>query len=372
MGDLRNSILKQQMQAELGEARRLESEGKGKDAGAHYVKAGAIARMLAYESPRERSEEYFHSAGQYETVGNIIKSKQPREVSKSPDMAEQLIVSQKPSTTWDDIGGLEEAKDTLKDAIIMPFVGGKPDFVKATRTILLYGPPGTGKTLLAKASSNTLSATFFEAKASGLLSKYFGESSKIISSLFDKAEDMQPSLVFMDEIDSVAASRSGGIDDASRRVLGQLLQELEGFSTSREKVIFIGATNRPWDLDDALLSRFQRKIYVPLPDAESRKRIFEIHLGSADLGDIDVGDLVSMSEGYSGRDIASLCQAAINVMVRERNRGMDSMDAKALENYTLSTRPLAKADFEKAFGKVRPASDERMLSRYVSWEKEFG
>ncbi|MCK4714157.1 MAG: AAA family ATPase, partial [Candidatus Aenigmarchaeota archaeon] len=112
----------------------------------------------------------------------------------------------------------------------IPFVGGRPDFVRITKSILLYGPPGTGKTLLAKASSNTLSATFFEAKASGLLSKYFGESSKIISSLFKKASDMQPSLIFLDEIDSIAPSRSGDINESSRRVLGEILEGMEGFS----------------------------------------------------------------------------------------------------------------------------------------------
>ncbi len=372
MGDLRQSILKQQMQAELEEARKLEAKGNAKEAGSHYVRAGALARKIAYNSPREDSEEFFHNAGQFESFGNIISTKQASDVRQSPDLADQLIVTQKPSTSWDDIGGLEEAKSTLKEAIIMPFIGGRPDFVKVTRSILLYGPPGTGKTLLAKASSNTLSATFFEAKASGMLSKYFGESSKIISSLFAKAEKMQPSLVFMDEIDSVASNRGRDIDDASRRVLGQLLEEMEGFSRSNDKVIFIGATNKPWDLDDALISRFQRKVYVPLPDRESRQSIFGIHLKGAELGNVTVNDLVSRSEGYSGRDIASLCQAAINMMVREMNPGLHDMDAKTLEVYTLKTRELSKADFDAAFEKVKPSSDEKSLSKYSEWEREFG
>jgi SpoVK/Ycf46/Vps4 family AAA+-type ATPase len=369
MGDLRESILKQQMQAELESARKLEADGKGEAAGEHYLKAGTIARMLAGSSGGGRSAEFSHSAGQYESVGRIMKDEEV-----SPDLAEKLIVTQKPSTKWADIGGLDEAKSTLKEAIIMPFIKGRPDFVRATRSILLYGPPGTGKTLLAKASANTLSATFFEAKASGLLSKYFGESTKIIAALFAKAGKMKPSLVFMDEIDSIAANRGRDLDDASRRVLGQLLSELDGFASEKlEKVVFIGATNKPWDLDDALLSRFQRKVYVPLPDAESREKILSIHLKGAELGrNITMEDLVARSNGYSGRDIESLCQAAISIMVREKNKSLESLDADDIASYTLETRPLSKADFDAAFAKVKPSSDARSLKRYAEWGQEFG
>jgi katanin p60 ATPase-containing subunit A1 len=372
MGELRHNMLRQQMQAELERAHAAEAKGNEHEAGEHYVKAGALARKLAYVAPREHAEEFFHSAGQYESMGNLIKTTEGRDRAESEEMIDKLIVTQKPGTTWEDIGGLEEAKHTLKEAIIMPFVGGRPDFVRITKSILLYGPPGTGKTLLAKASSNTLNATFFEAKASGLLSKYFGESSKIISSLFGKASDMQPSLIFLDEIDSIAPSRSGDINESSRRVLGEILEGMEGFGNKPdEKVIFIGATNKPWDLDDALLSRFQRKIYVPLPDAESRRKIFGIHLRGAQLS-VNVNDLVKRSEGYSGRDIAALCQDAINTMIREKNPRLEDLTSKQLETYSLVTRELLPSDFDKAFEKVKPAMDSKSLDKYSEWENEFG
>ncbi len=372
MGELRENMLRQQMQAELEKAHKAEAAGNEKEAGSRYVKAGAIARKLAYVAPRARSEEFFHSASQYENVGNLIKTTEGEQRAESDEMIDKMIVTQKPSTKWEDIGGLAEAKGTLKEAIILPFVGGRPDFVKITKSILLYGPPGTGKTLLAKASSNTLNATFFEAKASGLLSKYFGESGKIISSLFGKAKDKQPSLIFLDEIDSIAPSRSGDINESSRRVLGEILEGMEGFSASKDdKVIFIGATNKPWDLDDALLSRFQRKIYVPLPDDESRKVIFGIHLKGAELS-VNVGDLVRRSDGYSGRDIAALCQKAINNMIREKNPDLESLTSKQLETYKLETRELLPSDFDDAFEKVKPASDSSSLQKYADWEKEFG
>ncbi len=373
MGELRQNILKQQLQAELELARQLEAKGKEKEAGVHYNKAGAMARKIAYQAPREDAQDFFQTASQYESLGNIIRTTDGHARAKSPDIIDQLIVTQKPSTTWDDIGGLDEAKRTLKQAIILPFVKARPDFVKVTKSILLYGPPGTGKTLLAKASSNTLNATFFEAKASSLLSKYFGESTKIVSALFSKAKKMQPSLVFMDEIDSLAPSRDKGIDESSRRVLGQMLSEMEGFESRHEdKVLFMGATNKPWDLDDAFLSRFQRKIYVPLPDAASRRVIFEIHLHGADLGKIKIDGLVDKSAGYSGRDIAAVCQEAISIMIREKNPDLENLSAKQLEVYSLNTRALLPEEFDQAFEKVKPGSSADMLDKFDEWTREFG
>jgi len=373
MGELRENMLKQQMQSELEKARSLEAAGKEKQAGAYYARAGAIARRLAYVAPREHAEDFFDTASQLESAGNIMKSTTSESRSISESMIKQMIVSQKPTTKWEEIGGLEEVKKDLKEAIVLPFVGGKPDFVKTTKSILLYGPPGTGKTLLAKASSNTLSATFFEAKASALLSKYFGESSKIITALFGKAKDMQPSMIFMDEIDSIAPSRGRDIDEASRRVLGQVLEEMDGFSSRKEdKVIFIGATNKPWDLDDALLSRFQRKVYVPLPDSESRKSILGIHLSGADVSSVDMERLVSQTDGFSGRDISSLCMEAINQMVREKNPGLDRLTAKQLETYSMETRPLKDDDFASALSKIKPSAAGHSIEKYREWEKEFG
>ncbi|MCD6496657.1 MAG: ATP-binding protein [Candidatus Aenigmarchaeota archaeon] len=371
MGEIRHYILRQQLQKELESAHAAESKGNDKEAGEHYVKAGAIARKLAYIAPREHAEEFFHSASQLENKGNVIRTTEGRDRAENTDLIDSMLVTQKPATSWDDIGGLEEAKHTLKEAIILPFIKARPDFVKITKSILLYGPPGTGKTLLAKASSNTLNATFFEAKASGLLSKYFGESSKIISSLFSKASEKQPSVIFMDEIDSLAPSRSSGIDESSRRVLGEILEGMDGFSARKDdKVIFIGATNKPWDLDDALLSRFQRKIYVPLPGPEARRSIFEIHLRGAGLN-VNISDLVKRSEGYSGRDIAALCQHAISGMVKEENPGLEDLTSKQLESFSLKTRPLLPSDFDSAFEKIKPSCDAKSLEKYSEWENEF-
>ncbi len=381
MSEIRQGILRAQLQKELARARKLEKKGDQKGAGFHFNKAGAISRKLAEISPHRRAEAMYHNAGEYERLGNTLQSGQAEGIAREKGHVEKqvadavidnLIVSVKPDITWEQIGGLPDVKRTIKEAIVLPFIKEKPPFIKSTRTILLYGPPGTGKTLLAKAASNTLSATFFEARISSLLSKYFGESSKLIHALFSKARKEEPSVVFMDELDSVATSRGGGMNEATRRVLGEFLTQIEGFNTKKEdKVLIIGATNKPWDLDEAIISRFQRKIYVPLPDAKARKAIFKIHLEDA-KSSLDLDELADRSEGFSGRDISTVCHEAISHMVREMNPNLTELSAEQVSRYRLKSRPLKESDFQAAFGKIRPATRKAELEKYVQWQKDFG
>ena len=380
MESLRESLLRQELQRKLKIAKRLESEGKHDEASRKYMEASSIYRRIAVIAPREKAEGMFSAASQYESVSKTVRQgPELRKISKSePELFQEavsnLIVSQKPETTWEDIGGLKEAKSVIKEAIILPFIKDKPPFVKSQRTILLYGPPGTGKTMLAKASSNTLEATFFEAKVSSLLSKFFGESPKLVNALFDKARDMQPSLVFIDELDSVAVRRSGDTNEATRRVLGELLTQIEGFGAKgSDRVLIMGATNKPWDLDEAAVSRFQRKIYVPLPDERSRRGIFQIHLEGADVeGSRMIKELAGRTEGFSGRDIMGVCQEAVSAMVREMNPDLEGLTSKQIETYSLSTRRLSMADFEHALKKVRPATSKDDIRRYEEWKRDFG
>lgn len=379
MGELHESMLKQQLQKEIDTARSLEAAGKMDAAQTHYNKAASIYRILGFKSNKEKATELFDNANRYEGLGKAITSNSVKESIDSKDTAEiqgmidSLIITQKPDTKWDDIGNLEEAKAEIKESIILPFIKDKPDFVRSVRTILLYGPPGTGKTLLAKASSNTLDATFFEAKASALLSKYYGESAKLVTALFTKAREKQPSLVFMDELDSVVLSRDMQVNEATRRVIGQLLSEIDGFNTKKDdKVIFMGATNKPWDLDDAMLSRFQRKIYIPLPDERARKIIFQIHLKGSKLENTSAGDLAAKTENFSGRDIATVCQDAISEMVREQNPGLQDLTMKQIDVYKLKYRTLTEDDFKKSFVKIKPAASKKELDKFSAWKEEFG
>ncbi|MEM5797888.1 MAG: ATP-binding protein [Candidatus Aenigmatarchaeota archaeon] len=379
MGDLRESLLKQQLHKEIATARTLEAEGKHKEAASHYVKAGAIYRRLAVNYPKEKAEAMFSTAIQYESLANVMKNKDVIQTAKETSeglyekLMESLIVTTKPDTGWNDIGGLEEAKKVIKEAIILPFIKSKPAFVKAPRTILLYGPPGTGKTLLAKAACNSLDAAFFEAKSSNLLSKYFGESNKLVAALFGKARKLQPSVIFIDELDALAVSRGKDTSEAGRRVLSQFLQEIEGFNTSEDKVVVMGATNKPWDLDEAMISRFRRKIYVPLPDYTARLDIFRIHLHGAQLAsDALLHELARKTELWSGRDIASLCEEAIMHMVREQNPSLHDLSGVQIEKYNLKTRPITKQDFDFAFSKIKPTTTQKDIEKYEKWKDEFG
>ncbi len=371
MGELRESLLKQQLQREIDLARKLESEGRSKQATVHYKTAASIYRRLAYIAPREHAESFFSSASQYDDMGDTLRA--DREKMKSQEAIDNMVIYEKPAVKWEDIGGLMEVKREVKEAIVLPMIKGKPDFVEVPRALLLYGPPGTGKTLIAKAASSTLKANFFEARTSALLSKFYGESEKIIGTLFEKARKNAPSIIFMDEFDAIMITRDSGVHEATRRVISQLLVEIEGFSTKKdEKVILIAATNRPWDLDDAMISRFQRKIYVPLPDADARKQIFEVHLKGLVLSGITLGSLAERSAGYSGRDIANVCREAIMFMIRQQNPKLEELTAAQIEKYAMCYRPLAKDDFDHALSKVSKSVSEKSIQRYDEWKEKAG
>jgi len=380
METLREGILRQELQRKIEQARSLEKDGKQEEASRKYLEASSLYRRIAVISPRERAGEMFSAAEQYETFGKTIShAGQLKQMSRTdPELFEEaisnLIISEKPDTKWDDIGGLSDAKSVIKEAIILPFIRDKPPFVRSQRTILLYGPPGTGKSMLAKAASNTLNATFFEARLSTLLSKYFGESTKLVSALFGKARKMQPAVIFMDELDSIAMRRSGDTSEASRRVLGELLTQIEGFGNkSEDRILVMGATNKPWDLDEAAISRFQCKIYVPLPDERSRRSIFQIHLEGAGVeGSAVLGELARRTEGFSGRDIRAVCQEATSGMIRQMNPELEDLSSRQVESYRLKTRTLSMSDFDRALLKVKPATSKADAKRYEDWKKEFG
>ncbi|MGH9389534.1 MAG: ATP-binding protein, partial [Vicinamibacteria bacterium] len=190
--------------------------------------------------------------------------------------------------TWADIGGLDETKNEIKFALGMTLAQHPPGVkIAAWTKILFYGPPGTGKTLLAAATSSAVRSTegvpsvFYNVKVSSVLSKYFGESSKIMSELYGTARDTSPSVVFLDEFESLAGQRDASDSGAERRILSTLLSELDGMDSKGRSDIYvltIAATNRPWDLDPAVLSRFEKKVLIPLPDETTRERILRIHL----------------------------------------------------------------------------------------------
>jgi vacuolar protein-sorting-associated protein 4 len=290
------------------------------------------------------------------------------------DSISGTIVAESPNIRWPEIAGLENCKQALREAIVLPML--KPELFTGARKpwagILLFGPPGCGKTLLAKAAATECKATFFNVSSADLLSKWLGESEKLISSLFKVAKKKAPSLIFMDEIDSVATRRGEGSESGGeRRVKTQLLSEIQGLKTTHKKVLLVlGATNRPWDIDNAMLSRFEKKVYVPLPDIPARAGIFKIHTAgiNSSLIDEDYIELAARSEGYSGRDISYVCREVIMLPIRE----LDMSGLLENSNKDVKVRDINLNDFKKALKKIKPMTTKSDLKRYHSWKDEFG
>jgi SpoVK/Ycf46/Vps4 family AAA+-type ATPase len=285
--------------------------------------------------------------------------------------------------TWDDIGGLDETKNEIKFALGMTLAQHPPGIsICAWTRILFYGPPGTGKTLLAAATSNAVRSSegvpsvFFNVKVSSILSKYFGESSKILSELYGTARDTSPSVVFLDEFESLAGQRDSSDSGAERRILSTLLSELDGMDSKGRSdlyVLTIAATNRPWDLDPAVLSRFEKKILIPLPDAATREKILRIHLERKGFAtDVSYEDLVRLTEGYSGREIERFCKEVTTGMIEEMNREIPELVDRGLDTvrkHRLRVRPLGRADFEAAARLIHPQTTAEEMRRYYEWKE---
>lgn len=223
-------------------------------------------------------------------------------------MLEKDVLDKNPQVSFDDIADLDDAKNTLQEAVLLPIL--MPQYFKGIRRpwkgVLLFGPPGTGKTMLAKAVATQGKTTFFNVSASSLASKWRGESEKLVRILFEMARFYAPSVVFMDEVDSIASKRSSNEHESNRKVKSELLIQMDGVSVDSsaggdeakdesergKNVLVLAATNRPWDLDEAIRRRLEKRIYVPLPTDRGLKQLFEINLKSISLdSDVKIDEL---------------------------------------------------------------------------------
>jgi len=234
------------------------------------------------------------------------------------------IVMEKPDVRWEHVAGLEEAKRVLRDSTELPLefphLYSGESALEPWKGILLYGPPGTGKTYLAKAvATNTGdSTTFLSISSANLVSKWVGESAKLVKTLFSLARQKSPSVVFIDEIDSLCARRGeGNKSESSSQLLTEFLTQMDGCGPSTEGILILGATNTPWDLDRAILSRFQKKIYIPLPDPKVRLQMLAIHLRKeqTNMGEKDMRQVALKAENFSARDLKALVQGALQEVV---------------------------------------------------------
>ncbi|TMI32240.1 CDC48 family AAA ATPase, partial [Candidatus Bathyarchaeota archaeon] len=290
-----------------------------------------------------------------------------------PSAMREVLV-EVPDIKWEDIGGLEGVKEELREAIEWPLK--YPELFAQMNAVppkglLLYGPPGTGKTLLAKAAANESEANFISVKGPELLNKFVGESEKAIREVFRKARQASPCIIFFDEIDSVAPVRGSGSGDSNvtERVISQFLTEMDGLEELRN-VVIIAATNRPDIVDPALLrpGRFDRMLLVPPPDLEARKQIFRIHTKKTPLADdVKLDELARKTEGYTGADIASICNTAVMLSIKEHiGKAKDPEDAKK----RAKGLKVAKRHYDEAMQKVKPISSQE-LRMYERFSQQF-
>ena len=393
-----NSSLYQYASKYAQKAYEQDQAGNYKVAFQNYLKAAEILQQLiSFTSNPQLKNMYFLKSKEYLARAKELKEQgmQPADTGRrrrgsskkssggnggSDDDDEEkdeleeaiddIIVMEKPNVPMSNVAGLEEAKRALREAIILPMK--RPDLFKGARNpwrgILLFGPPGTGKTLLARAVATEVEATFFNVSASSIISKWLGESEKLVTQLFETAQEKQPSLIFIDEVDSIASARGGGEHDAMRRVKTTLMTQMSGVTTKKEdRIVVIGATNLPWEIDPAFRSRFEKRIYINLPDLPARSKIFEIHSKGVEMDEtVDFQLIGEMSDGYSGRDIQLICREAVMMPVRELDI------SGALDDPEIKARSVTLQDFMTSFEKIKPSVAPEELLKHRDWAEEFG
>ncbi|KAL4706789.1 hypothetical protein ACJJTC_018170 [Scirpophaga incertulas] len=289
---------------------------------------------------------------------------------------ERDILQKNPNVRWRDVIGLEDAKCVLQEAMVLPLV--MPDYFKGIRRpwkgVLLTGPPGTGKTLLARAVATECKTTFFNVSSATLTSKYRGDSEKLVRLLFDMASFYAPSTIFLDEVDSLCAVRGADSEhEASRRFKAELLIQMDGLAAAfnRDKIIMVlAATNHPWDIDEAFRRRFEKRIYIGLPDEDTRMKLLKLCLRDVALADdVNLSDMAAKLDGYSGSDICNL-DAAMMTM-RRKIAGKSPDQIRQLRRSELEA-PVSRADLAAASTKARRSVTAADEARYAAWMQRHG
>lgn len=298
-----------------------------------------------------------------------------------PNAAEQIfndVVVKGDPVVWDDIAGLEQAKTSLKETVVYPFL--RPDLFSGLREpaqgMLLFGPPGTGKTMLARAVATESQSTFFSISASSLTSKFLGESEKLVRALFLMARALAPSIIFVDEIDSLLSARSeNGEHETSRRIKTEFLVQwsaLQHAAAGKEhedvtRVLVLAATNLPWVIDEAARRRFVRRQYIPLPEPETRKYHLQKLLSAQkhDISPEQFDKLVAMTDGYSGSDMTALAKDAAMGPLR-------SLGEALLTTPRDKIRPIGFEDFVASMKTIRPSVSKEGLKVFEDWAAMYG
>ncbi|PAV82643.1 hypothetical protein WR25_10335 [Diploscapter pachys] len=406
-----------------------DSNGNYQDALRLYEQAVEyFLRATRYEAQNEEQKEvirtkcikYIDRADQIKKYLEDAKNKKLAKENKTGDESDDdnkkklqdklsgAIMIERPNIKWSDIAGLETAKEALEEAVIVPikfpqlFTGTR----KPWKGILLFGPPGTGKSYIAKAVATEASnSTFFSMSSSDLMSKWLGESEKLVKQLFTLAREHKPSIIFIDEIDSLCSARSDSESESARRIKTEFMIQMQGVGVDNDKVLVLGATNIPWVLDAAIRRRFEKRIYIPLPDFHSRFEMFKLSVekNQHTLTEQDYRYLSERTEGYSGYDISVVIQDALMQPVRifikakhfkkvsapsHKNPAIldhnmwtpcspEDPQAKRmswldLEGDSLAVPPLTLRDIEESLFTTKPTVNAADLEKLEKFKNEFG
>ncbi len=284
---------------------------------------------------------------------------------------EELLVTEKPNVSTKDVVGLEGAKLALRQAIVYPYQ--RPDLFPLgwPRGILLFGPPGCGKTMLAAAIANEIDGYFLSVDAASIMSKWLGEAEKNVAKLFAYARGLaesKPVVIFIDEVDSLLSVHSQEVGGETR-VRNQFLKEMDGLADKGKnlQLYVLAATNKPWMLDEPFLRRYQKRIYVPPPDRQTRRLLFEKYTEPLTLdSDVDLDELAKITEGYSASDIRDICQDAQLRVVTELFESGKASDPNS------KPRPIRMKDFEEIVRQRRPSLVAERVKLYEKWNETYG